>query len=172
LYFGVLRHQETKMNETLDHTITVRPARRSDCRALARMIEALAKHHGDVPLISEDVLRASVFTTEPWLTVLVAERHERLVGYAGLVGGFKLHFGQRTLDLHHLYVASDMRGRGVGGHLIAAATEAAKALACVQLTVSTQSTNTTAQATYAACGFERRAQDTDARYEKHVSESA
>ena len=92
------------MIDTLERTITIRPARRSDCRAVARMIEELAKHHGDVPLISEDALRASVFTTEPWLTILVAEREDRLVGYAGLMRGFKLQFGQRTLRRTRLSV--------------------------------------------------------------------
>ena len=140
-------------NTIREQTISVRPARRSDCRAVARMIEELAKHHGDVPLISEDALRASVFTTEPWLTILVAERDERLVGYAGLVRGFKLHFGQRTLDLHHLYIAPDMRGKGVGRQLIDAATHMARTLDCVELTVSTQSHNIAAQNTYSACGF-------------------
>jgi N-acetylglutamate synthase-like GNAT family acetyltransferase len=144
------------MIETLERTetdITIRPARRSDCRAVARMIEELAKHHGDVPLISEDALRASVFTTEPWLTILVAEREERLVGYAGLVRGFKLHFGQRTLDLHHLYIAPNMRGKGVGRQLIDASVGTARALDCSELTVGTQSHNTAAQNAYSACGF-------------------
>ncbi|MFT7047115.1 MAG: ribosomal protein S18 acetylase RimI-like enzyme [Celeribacter sp.] len=141
------------MIETLDKTITIRPARRSDCRALARMIEELAKHHGDVPLISEDALRASVFATEPWLTILVAQREERLVGYAGLLRGFKLHFGHRTLDLHHLYISNDMRGKGVGRQLIDASIKMARELECVELTVSTQSHNIAAQNTYTACGF-------------------
>ena len=141
------------MIETLDKTITVRPARRSDCRALARMIEELAKHHGDVPLISEDALRASVFATEPWLTILVAQREERLVGYAGLVRGFQLHFGQRTLELHHLYIAKDMRSKGVGRQLIEASKDMARGLGCSDLTVSTQSHNVAAQKTYSACGF-------------------
>lgn len=144
------------MIETSDHTITIRPARRSDCRAVTRMIEELAKHHGDVPLISEDALRASVFTTEPWLTILVAEREERLVGYAGLVRGFKLHFGQRTLDLHHLYIAPNMRGKGVGRQLIDASASTARALDCVELTVGTLSQNIAAQSAYAACGFAKR----------------
>lgn len=147
------------MIETLEQTITIRPARRSDCRALARMIEELAKHHGDVPLISEGALRSSVFTTEPWLSILVAERGERLIGYAGLVRGFKLHFGQRTLDLHHLYIAKDMRGRGVGRQLIDAAADTATALGCRELTVSTQDTNTAAQLSYAACGFDQVPKD-------------
>ncbi|MEM5475137.1 GNAT family N-acetyltransferase [Pacificibacter sp. AS14] len=144
------------MIETLGRTITIRPARRSDCRAVARMIEELAKHHGDVPLISEDALRASVFSTEPWLTILVAEREERLVGYAGLVRGFKLQFGQRTLDLHHLFIAPNMRGKGIGRQLIDASVNTARRLDCTELTVGTQSHNTAAQSAYAACGFAKR----------------
>ncbi|MBU2867972.1 GNAT family N-acetyltransferase [Pacificibacter marinus] len=155
---------DTLERKTATSDITIRPARRSDCRALARMIEELAKHHGDVPLISEDALRASVFTTEPWLTILVAEREERLVGYAGLVRGFKLHFGQRTLDLHHLFIAPNMRGKGVGRQLIDASISTARALDCVELTVSTQSHNTAAQNAYSACGFAKMQNAGDAQF--------
>lgn len=152
------------MIETVEQTITIRPARRSDCRAITRMIEELAKHHGDVPLVSEDALRANVFSSEPWLNILVAERGERLVGYAGLVRGFKLHFGQRTLDLHHLYIADNMRGKGVGRQLIEASKSIAKALECTELTVSTQSHNLVAQSAYAACGFVKIQNPSGARF--------
>lgn len=165
------RHTRVKtvIDNPVEDAVTIRPARRSDCRAITRMIEELAKHHGDVPLISEDVLRTSVFSTDPWIQILVAERNERLVGYAGLVRGFHLHFGQRTMDIHHLYVTDAMRGRGVARTLIEASVARAQALGCEALTVSTQDVNTTAQDCYIACGFDAAAPNANVRFKMELS---
>ncbi|MBW6417099.1 GNAT family N-acetyltransferase [Celeribacter sp. PS-C1] len=134
--------------------ISVRRARWGDKDALLEMIHALAHHNGDTPELDLpgliDLMRADL----PWLRLLVAERAGALIGYAGLVGGLRLQHGQKTLDLHHLFIAKEARGQGVGRALITEARATAIALGCHSLTVGTQDHNMAAQATYRACGFE------------------
>ncbi|WP_417278236.1 GNAT family N-acetyltransferase [Celeribacter sp.] len=143
----------TKITTPKD-SLTIRRARWGDKDALLEMIHALAHHHGDEPELDLpgliDLMRADL----PWLRLLVAERDGALVGYAGLVGGVRLHHGQKTLDLHHLYIAKEARGQGVGRALISEAKATAIAMGCHSLTVGTQDQNLVAQATYRACGFE------------------
>ena len=57
------------------------------------------------------------------------------------------------MDLHHLYVADDQRGQGVGRALIAKALEVSRALGCVAVTVGTDPQNTAAAEVYKAAGF-------------------
>lgn len=144
----------THMTEiTADTTVHVRRARWSDKHALLEMIHALARFNGDEPELDMssliDLMRADL----PWLRILVAERDGEIVGYAGLVGGVRLQGGQKTMDLHHLFIKEDQRSQGVGRALIKAAKAEAQAAGCHRLTVGTHVNNTAAQATYLACGF-------------------
>lgn len=160
------------MLKSIETPVTIRPAKRSDCRAICRMIEELAKHHGDVPRISEDVLREAAFGTEPWLHLMVAERFERPVAYAALQRGFNLHFGEKTLEIHHLFVAPELRGRGIGRQLITAAKDMAHKLGCTELKVSTQRTNMSAQRSYFGAGFKLRKPSTDQKFNMKLAPEA
>ncbi|SFI73391.1 GNAT family N-acetyltransferase [Celeribacter neptunius] len=162
-----LQTEITKDRDTVDRrTVSpaisprIRPARWGDKDALLQMIHALAHHHGDEPELTMAALIDLMGAGLPWLRLLVAEdssgESEGLLGYAGLVGGVQLQHGRKNMDLHHLFIRQDMRGRGVGRALIDAARQEAVALDCHRLTVSTQTHNTRAQETYLACGFEPR----------------
>jgi GNAT superfamily N-acetyltransferase len=82
------------------------------------MIRALSAFHGD----SAQVTRRSapcVLGPAPVATAFIAKlRHA--IGYAGLIPTLVLHSGETRLDIHHLFVAQDHRGRGVGTALITA----------------------------------------------------
>lgn len=138
--------------------LNLRPARWGDKATLLDMIHALAQHHGDEPELDMAGLIDLMGAGLPWLRLLVVEdlsgQKEGLLGYAGLVGGLQLQHGRKIMDLHHLYIRQDVRGRGVGRALIEAARQEALALDCHRLTVSTQAQNTRAQQAYLACGFE------------------
>jgi GNAT superfamily N-acetyltransferase len=160
------------MLKSIKAPVTIRPATRSDCRAICRMIEELAKHHGDVPRISEDVLRDVAFGSDPWLHLIVAERFERPVAYAGLQRSLNLHFGEKQMDIHHLFVAPELRGRGIARQLIAASKEMALEFGCAKLTVSTQTENLNAQRTYFGTGFTLRKPEKSAKFKMKLAPEA
>jgi GNAT superfamily N-acetyltransferase len=135
---------------------STRPARPSDLPQILAMVEALARHHGDEPRLSLAALDADVFGTPPWLRILVAEVDDALVGFAALQPLSQLQFGQRGMDLHHLYVEPHLRGCGIGRALVAASIDYARALRCQFLAVGTHPDNAAAQAFYLAFGFEAR----------------
>lgn len=138
------------------HALMVRDANRTDLPDLKRMVEALAKHHDDVPQITIRALERDIFGTIPWIYVIVAEVCRRTVGYAALCPLTKLQMGIRAIDMHHLYVEPDFRGSGTGKQLIEGAKHKARELHCTNLSVGTHPDNVDAQAVYIACGFERR----------------
>lgn len=135
------------------HTTKVRPAQWADKNALLEMIHALAAHHGDAATLDQPALVHLLKADMPWLHLLVAERDGKVIGYAGLTGGMRLQFGQRVMDLHHLFVRPEHRGTGAARALIEASIAKARDLGCARLTVGTSDANTDAQAAYLACGF-------------------
>lgn len=145
------------MRNSIDHKTTVtRDAVQSDVGTLLVMVQALAKHHGDVPNVSVESLERDIFGQIPWIYVLVAEVEAEVVGYAALCPLIKLKNGIRGIDLHHLFVENTFRGAGVGRQLIEASMQKARDLTCAYMMVGTHPDNANAQAVYLACGFERK----------------
>lgn len=142
------------MDERL--TITVRPMGRSDLGAVVGMIGALSAHHGDAPRVTEASLARDALGDDPWVRILVAEAGDRLAGYMALKRLAWLHYGDRGMELYHLFIEPGRRGRGVGKALIATAKDLARAAGCVELKVGTHPDNLTAQGYYLAQGFERQ----------------
>ena len=58
------------------------------------------------------------------------------------------------MDLNHLFVISEQRGKGVGEALLAGALTLARELGCSYFTVGTSSKNVDAQRFYRKMGFE------------------
>lgn len=135
-------------------TIKTRLIAWADIQDLQTMITALADFHGDTATLDHDRLNRDVFGANPWVTVIVAEQQNKLVGYVALCPLIQLQFGDRGYDLHHVYVTPDQRGTGVGRALITAAAAYAKAHDCRYIMVGTTPDNTAAQAAYVACGFD------------------
>lgn len=133
--------------------LTIRGVEAEDLPALAGMIAALAAHHGDRARITPEALARDALGEAPWLRVLVAEAGGGLLGYAALCPRMQLQFGQRGMDLHHLYLEPQARGRGLGRRLIEAAADLARGLGCSYLSVSAEAANWHAQTVYRACGF-------------------
>jgi GNAT superfamily N-acetyltransferase len=128
----------------------------SDIDKLIRMVGKLAAFHGDTPELTESNLVRDVFAESPWIYILVAEAEGELIGYAAMCGLIKLHYGDRGLDIHHLFVEEEIRGRGVGKKLVAACVLKAQELLCGYLAVGTNADNLQAQAFYVELGFNRR----------------
>lgn len=149
--------QEIKMERSRPSpTVTIRAANQTDLPRLKIMVEALARHHDDVPQITAEILERDIFGFVPWIYVIIAEVGGRAVGYAALCPLIKLQVGIRGIDMHHLFVEADFRGSGIGKQLIEGAMQKARELSCSQMSVGTHPDNLSAQAVYLACGFERR----------------
>ncbi len=138
-----------------DASASVRPALEADVPALPRMVGDLARHHGDVPRVDAGALARDLFGPDPWATALVAEDAGRVVGYAVLCRLYHAQHGERGLDLHHLFVAADARGRGIGTLLVAASLREARRHGCASLVVGTHPGNVGVQRFYEALGFRR-----------------
>ena len=137
--------------------VHVRPLAMADLDAVTQMICGLSAHHGDPPRVTAETLARDALGGDPWIRVLVAEIDAEVAGYAALTRICWLHYGDRGMELYHLFIRPDWRRRGVGRILIAAAKEAARAAGCVELKVGTHPDNIAAQGYYLAQGFERQA---------------
>lgn len=137
----------------------IRAAHPSDGESLLQMVAGLASHHGDTSTLDAQALTRDAFSTPPWIHVLVAEGATGLIGYAALCPLYKLQYGQRGMDLHHLFVEADHRSAAVGRSLVAAAVSTSRDLDCHYLAVGTDRDNLAAQQFYEAIGFQRREAD-------------
>lgn len=117
------------------------------------LVQALARHHNDTPLASLESLSRDLFGPSAWAHGLVADEGGVLQGYALLMPLMRAHFGQRGMDLHHLFVAEDARGSGLGTAMIRAVRDYVLAQDCVYLTVSTNEDNVEARDFYIHHGF-------------------
>ena len=139
-------------------TVTIRPLRGQDLKAIVCLIEGLALFHDDVARIDPDTLARDALSDDPWLRVIVAEREDALVGYAALLRTAQLQFGARGMDLHHIFVVPNARRQGVGQALLTEARAIARAEHCTYLTVGTDPINDRAAAFYQRNGMTRRPQ--------------
>ena len=133
---------------------SIRKAGRADLPGILHMIQELAAHHGDEATVGLAELERDLFAIRPWLTALVADGDSGLMGYAILCPTARVHFGQRGMDVQHLFVKPPFRGTGLGQRLVDAAMDEARAHACSYLAIGTHPDNTRAQKLYVRLGFE------------------
>ncbi|SEQ67841.1 Acetyltransferase (GNAT) family protein [Loktanella sp. DSM 29012] len=107
----------------------------ADIPDLVVMSDALGAFHGDDSHACPDALTRDLFGTPPWLWGLIV---------------------RRGLNLHHIFVVPDLRGRGLGRAIITAVEEHARGLDCAYVSIGTDPDNTGAQAAYEAMGYARR----------------
>jgi ribosomal protein S18 acetylase RimI-like enzyme len=134
-----------------DHELTTRMLSSGDLPSVLEMIHALAAHHGDSSTLTQDELAQEA---RDWQRIIVACVGCKVIGYAALLPMGQLQFGVRGMDMHHLFVAAEHRGRGVGRALIDASVVLSKQLSCRYLTVGTHPDNFAAAQTYLAAGFD------------------
>ena len=133
--------------------VTIRAAKPRDLPELNDMIRLLAAHHGDGAAITPERLERDLFGPLPWITALVAEGADGLLGYAILVPLYRAEEGQRGMDLHHLFVRDGHRGHGVGQHLVDRARDTARKAGCGYLSVSAATGNIKAHRFYEHMDF-------------------
>ena len=136
--------------------VTIRAPRLADLPQLAMMIKALAAHHGDAAETSPERLERDLFGPHPWISALVAEADDTLIGYAILVPMCRANESRRGMDLHHLYVEDGQRGNGIGQHLVDRAKTMAQKAGCDFLSVSAATGNFAAHRFYEHMDFTPR----------------
>lgn len=135
--------------------IATRVMNADDVPVVLSMVHALAAFNGDKSTLTQDALKRDALADCPWITVLVAESSERVVGYAALCSLAQLQFGVRGVDIHHLFVTQSVRGQGVGKQLISACIARSKEMGCRYILIGTQPENTKAQKIYLSAGFSK-----------------
>ena len=155
--------------------LLIRPAVEADLPALLALVQALTRHHADAPRVTLATLKRDVFGAAPWFQVLVAEAGAvagaaavagaeagaeaetgaaRLVGYAALLPLARLGYGERGMDLHHLFVVEAAQRGGVGQALVRASEALARGLGCSYLIIGTHPGNRAAQEYYQRIGYD------------------
>lgn len=135
--------------------ITVRQAVLSDIEALIQLFDSYRQFYGrpsDVPAVREFLL-ARFNHGESIL--FIAYESNTPVGFTQLYPSFSSVSLARVFVLNDLFVHEQARRKGVASKLIAAATEFAKSLGAVRMSLSTAITNQHAQALYQSTGWKR-----------------
>ncbi len=105
--------------------VAIRPARRADAAALARLGNELARLMNAPESYSAKTFARYGFGPNPHFEVLVAEAAGEIVGYALFEEMFNTDLCEPGIWLHDIMVGDAARGAGVGTLLMAAVARAA-----------------------------------------------
>jgi GNAT superfamily N-acetyltransferase len=134
--------------------VAIRKAVAADAAGVLALIEALTRYHDDLPRLTLAAVERDFFGAPPWFHGLVAEAAGALVGYAALLPLARLGYGERGMDLHHLFVVEAARRAGIGTALLRASEGLARDLGCTYLIIGTHPGNWAAQEYYQRQGYE------------------
>ncbi|MEJ8561175.1 GNAT family N-acetyltransferase [Yoonia sp. GPGPB17] len=123
-----------------------------DIPDLLRMIQKLCAFHGDTCQMGLADTQAK-FIGGP-LTGLIARQDGRAIGYAVLEWHWRPMHNGDLFDIAHLFVAEQMRGKGVGKALLMACRTYAEAKGAHRLVIGTSPVNPGAAAAYRAMGLD------------------
>jgi GNAT superfamily N-acetyltransferase len=134
---------------------TVRQAVLADLPVLAPLFDAYRRFYGR----PTDVAAAETFLRERFdhgeSVIFLAHAAGAPAGFTQLYPSFSSVSLARVFILNDLFVVPDRRRTGVGSELLRAATEHARALGAVRVSLNTDIQNTSAQAVYEARGWKR-----------------
>lgn len=139
--------------------ITTRQADLADIDTLAPLFDAYRQFYGRASDLSgaRAFLHARLHHGES-VVFLAFDAAGQAVGFTQLYPSFSSTAMARIFVLNDLFVCASARQQGVGTGLLTAAADHARSAGAVRLTLSTATTNATAQAVYAAAGWERETQ--------------
>jgi GNAT superfamily N-acetyltransferase len=134
--------------------IRVRDAVPTDAAILVEMINELAEYqkHSDPLALDEDRVFLQMSSEHPPFRALVAERDDRVFGFALYYFGYSTWEGRRTLQLEDLYVRADSRGLGIGQMLMDRLAFIARENDCARLEWSVIDWNHAAKRFYESLG--------------------
>jgi len=130
------------------------PARPEDANAIVALLAAQLEEHA-IPLAPELLVEAvhGALEDDGRALVLVSRVDDRPVGLAFLSFQWTLECGGRVLWLEELYVLPELRGRGIGGELLRATLEVARARACRAVELEVEASHARSANLYARAGF-------------------
>lgn len=136
-------------------TITIRQAVLTDLDALVPLFDGYRQFYGRASELAaaREFLRARFDHGESVL--FIAHEGSTPVGFTQLYPSFSSVSLGRIFVLNDLFVHEQGRRKGAGSKLISAAVEFARSLGAIRLTLSTATTNATAQALYESVGWKR-----------------
>lgn len=135
--------------------ITVRQAVLSDIEALAPLFDGYRQFYGrpsDIFAVREFLLARFNHGES---VLFIAHEGNTPVGFTQLYPSFSSVSLARVFVLNDLFVHEQARRKGVASKLMSAITDFAKSLRAVRVSLSTSTSNETAQALYQSTGWER-----------------
>ncbi len=135
--------------------ITVRQAILSDIEALTLLFDGYRQFYGrpsDISAVREFLLDRFNHGES---VLFIAYADITPVGFTQLYPSFSSVSLARVFVLNDLFVDEQARRKGVASKLMSAATEFASSLGAVRVSLSTATTNQTAQALYQSAGWKR-----------------
>ncbi|MFN4141048.1 N-acetyltransferase family protein [Aestuariivirga sp.] len=138
-------------------SLSVRPMRREEAVAVAKMVHGLAVHIGTdfVPKLDGEGLRDA----EDLIDVVVAEEEGRLLGACLGLMTFSTWRGARGLYVVDLFVLPEARGRNVGLDLLRCSARRFAKRGARFIKLEVDETNTGAERFYARLGFVKKTED-------------
>ena len=136
-------------------SVIVRQAVLADLEALAPLFDGYRQFYGRASDMSaaREFLLARFNHGESAL--FIAHEGNTPIGFAQLYPSFSSVSLARTFVLNDLFVHEHARRKGVGSRLMSAAVEFASALGAVRVSLSTATSNESAQALYQSAGWKR-----------------
>ena len=135
--------------------VVVRQAVLADLDVVAPLFDAYRQFYGR----AADLAAARSFLRERFdhgeSVVLLAHADGVPAGFTQLYPSFSSVSLARTFVLNDLFVVASRRRAGIGSALLRAATDHARSLGAVRVTLNTDIRNTSAQAVYEARGWKR-----------------
>jgi GNAT superfamily N-acetyltransferase len=134
--------------------VEIRPATIGDVPLVLRFIRELAEYEGlaDQVVATEDVLRETLFGAVPRAEVVFALVDGAAAGFALFFHDYSTFLGRLGIYLEDLYVRPELRGRGIGGTLLAHLARLAVERGCGRLEWSVLDWNQPALAFYRSIG--------------------
>ncbi len=134
-------------------TVTVRQAMLSDLAALVPLFDGYRQFYGR----PSDVRAAKEFLLARFnhgeSVLFIAHENNIPIGFTQLYPSFSSVSLARTFVLNDLFVHEQARRKGVASKLLSAAIQFASSLGAVRVSLSTATTNDTAQALYQSAGW-------------------
>lgn len=131
------------------------PARPDEEKALTGLLSAQLEEHG-FSLSSELLVQAvrGALEDDSSARILVARDAGRPVGFAYVSVQLSLERGGRVLWVEQLYVLPELRDRGIGGQLLQAALDLARAQGCLAAELEVDDSHARAANLYGRAGFQ------------------
>jgi GNAT superfamily N-acetyltransferase len=137
-------------------TVHVRQATVADLDVLAPLFDAYRQfYRKPADLAAARQFLLGRFAHNQSVVFLAYAENGVPIGFTQLYPSFSSASMARIFVLNDLFVKPEARGRGAGAALLRAAAEYGRLTGAVRLTLSTEVTNTTAQAVYERLGWKR-----------------